>query len=210
MGYIYKIVNDINDKVYIGKTSSTILRRWKEHLYDVNKRKNEKRPLYAAMQKYGIDHFDIVEIEKCDNEIINEREIYWIQYYNSFYNGYNATKGGDGSFYINVEDILNLWQDGKNIREIHNITGYDCQTITNHLENYGITAIERQIRGHDYHRKSVAMLDKNTEEILKIFSTTQETELFLGKPMSHRHVQEVCTGKRKTAYGYKWKYVKDL
>ncbi len=210
MGYIYKISNDINNKVYIGKTLASISERWKEHLSDMDKRKNEKRPLYAAMRKYGTSHFHIEEIEQCSNDIINERECYWIDFYDSYGNGYNATKGGDGKPYADVEAITTLWNEGKNIKEIHDITGHDHQTITNHLNNYGITAEQRQKRGRDYQRKAVAMLDKNTEEILQTFDTTHEISDYLGKTMASRHVYEVCNGQRKTAYGYKWKYLKDL
>ena len=63
MAYIYKIINDVNDKIYIGKTECSIEKRFKEHCKDAFKERNEKRPLYAAMKKYGIDHFHIEEIE---------------------------------------------------------------------------------------------------------------------------------------------------
>lgn len=210
MGYIYKITNDINNKVYIGKTLASISERWKEHLSDMDKRKNEKRPLYAAMRKYGTSHFYIEEVEQCSNDIINERECYWIDFYDSYSNGYNATKGGDGKSYADVEAIITLWNEGKNIKEIHDITGHDHTTITNHLINYGITAEERQKRGRDYLRKAVVMLDKNTDKVLRVFEMVADTEVFLQKPGGRRHVSEVCNGKRKTAYGYKWKYLKDL
>ena len=93
---IYIITNDINDKVYVGKTMHSIEKRFKEHCKDSKKERNEKRPLYNAMNKYGIKHFKISLLEECDSENAEEREIYWIEYYNSYKNGYNATKGGDG------------------------------------------------------------------------------------------------------------------
>ena len=74
MSYIYKITNDINNKIYIGKTDFSIEKRFKEHCRDACKTRNEQRPLYAAMQKYGIDHFNITLIEETDNPDI--REIY--------------------------------------------------------------------------------------------------------------------------------------
>ena len=58
-GYIYKITNLINQKAYIGKTTSTIEKRWKEHCQDYKRRQYEKRPLYDAMNKYGIENFSI-------------------------------------------------------------------------------------------------------------------------------------------------------
>ena len=59
MAYIYRIINDINSKVYVGKTENPIEKRFKEHCVDAFRDRNEKRPLYAAMRKYGIEHFHI-------------------------------------------------------------------------------------------------------------------------------------------------------
>lgn len=47
------------------------------------------------MKKYRIDNFNIIELEECENGLLDEREIYWISYYNSYNNGYNMTTGGD-------------------------------------------------------------------------------------------------------------------
>ena len=80
-GYIYKITNDINDKVYIGKTLQSIEKRFNEHLKDSDRRRYEKRPLYNAMNKYGISHFSVSLVEEVPIEQLNEREIYWIQQY---------------------------------------------------------------------------------------------------------------------------------
>ena len=58
MGYIYKIVNDINGKIYIGQTTRTIQERWKEHIKEsLGTRANH--PIYRAMRKYGNEHFQI-------------------------------------------------------------------------------------------------------------------------------------------------------
>ena len=76
MAYIYKITNQINGKIYIGKTLKTIEERFKEHCNNYKKERNEKRPLYSAMNKYGIKNFDIQEVEKCNDKNVNEREKY--------------------------------------------------------------------------------------------------------------------------------------
>ena len=102
MGYIYKITNDINNKVYIGLTDlDNPIDRWTKHISEYNAaRTYTKRPLYDAMYKYGIEHFHFEIIEKTDN--LQEREQYWIKYYRSYIGfddckGYNATLGGEGS-----------------------------------------------------------------------------------------------------------------
>lgn len=92
MAYIYKIVNKINNKIYVGNTMISIEKRWKAHCSDYKEKKYEKRPLYAAMKKYGIDNFYIEEVEQCSFEEVDEREKYWIEYFGSSKYGYNATK----------------------------------------------------------------------------------------------------------------------
>lgn len=92
MAYIYRIVNDINDKIYIGKTQFSIEKRFRQHCKDSQRQQCSKRPLYNAMKKYGIQHFSIELIEETNNP--EEREKFWIKQYNSYKNGYNATLGG--------------------------------------------------------------------------------------------------------------------
>ena len=95
MGYIYCITNLINSKKYIGKTTSTIDERWKEHCQDYKKERCEKRPLYDAFNKYGIENFKIECLEEIkDNNLLSNKEIYWInelQTYGSPYYCYNVT-----------------------------------------------------------------------------------------------------------------------
>lgn len=75
MAFIYKIVNDINDKIYIGQTSFSIENRFKQHLKDSEKNlTTEKRPLYNAIREYGKEYFKIELIEETDSP--NEREKY--------------------------------------------------------------------------------------------------------------------------------------
>lgn len=76
MSYIYKIVNDINNKVYIGKTNLSIQERFQQHCRDYKKITEQHRPLYQSMAKYGVEHFHIELIEKCLPTQANEREQY--------------------------------------------------------------------------------------------------------------------------------------
>ena len=63
-------------------------------------------------------------IEECLPTDINEKEIYWIEYYGSFKYGYNATIGGDGTHYADYDLIFSLWNEGKLLKQIVEITGY--------------------------------------------------------------------------------------
>ena len=203
MAYIYKITNDINGKIYIGKTYNSLNQRFREHCSDRLKKGHEQRPLYSAMNKYGVEHFHIDLIEETD--VPEEREKYWIEYYGSFKYGYNATLGGDGRPYVDKDLIIGLWNQNKTIKEIHNITKYDTKTIRKYLHLNDISTQEITLRGYAFQGKTVAKVDKNTNEILEVFSTSGEAGKSIGK--TGQHIRDVCLGKRKTAYGYKWKYI---
>lgn len=209
MAYIYKITNNINQKVYIGKTLGTVNHRFRGHISDCYNRDWENRPLYRAMKKYGVDNFTVETIEECSEEDSSNREEYWIQYYNSFIDGYNATRGGDGKRYADYDLIVKLYNQGKNNREIRELTNYDGYTITRALENYGITEAERKQRGWQNSYKAVVMLDKNTLEELQVFESQSAAERFLGIKPGSSHIASVCKGKRKTAQGYSWKYLNE-
>lgn len=92
---IYKITNKINSKCYIGQ-SNDINRRWRQEL-SPNAKLNPH--LARAFEKYGTDNFEFEIIEECQRELLNEREQFWINLYNSSDKnfGYNKTLGGDGN-----------------------------------------------------------------------------------------------------------------
>lgn len=205
MAYIYKIVNDINQKIYIGKTDFSIEKRFKEHCKDAFKQHTEKRPLYAAMQKYGIEKFHLELVEETNNP--EERETYWIEQYGSFKYGYNATKGGDGKHYCDYDLIYDLYQEGKTIKEISSILHYDKKTCQRALDKFNVSKEIRLQRKIQKDQKSVLQLDKTTKKIINIFPSIAEAYKSLGKQHSG-HIAAVCNGKRKSAYGYCWKYNK--
>jgi hypothetical protein len=213
MGYIYKITNDINDKVYVGKTClPTIEQRFAEHLRDAKKPQLEKRPLYRAINKYGAEHFAISLIGEYPDEELNDYEIYWIGYYNGYTCGYNATKGGDGKMYLDHDAILARLKEYPYPIQVAN--EFNCSSdmvrqiaTSNNIQvrNYGI----------DQNKQPVCMIDKNTNEVLKIFDSAVDGAKWCvdnGKASGipdGTHIVAVCKNtNRKTAYGYKWKYVK--
>ena len=95
---IYKIKNKINGKVYIGK-SINIKRRWIQHRGHFNKNNKRKSYFERSWIKYGEDNFEFSIIEIIENNnLLNDREKYWITYYksNNPKYEYNVSKGGDG------------------------------------------------------------------------------------------------------------------
>lgn len=93
---IYKITNKINKKVYVGKTTKTIEERFKKHIQ--NAKNGVKTHFYNAIRKYGEENFEIEIIEDgiLNEDILNEKEKYWIKTLNSQIDGYNIAEGGNG------------------------------------------------------------------------------------------------------------------
>ena len=70
MGYIYKITNTLNNKIYIGQTITSILKRFSSHISDA-KSGNSTMAIHNAMNKYGYDKFHIQEIVRVQNDDLN-------------------------------------------------------------------------------------------------------------------------------------------
>lgn len=206
MPYIYKITNDINDKVYIGKTTTTIEERWKIHIKDSQKERYKDRILYRAINKYGIEHFHIELIEEVDSSVLNDCEIYWINYFNSFHNGYNATKGGDGNSYLDYELIFQTWQKVHSLKRTAELNGCHKESVRKILSIYNISAEEIDKDRLQQISKPVIQLDKDTEEIINIFPSIKSACIALGKLKGKDNISRVCKGVHDTAYGYKWKF----
>lgn len=94
MGFIYKIVNKTDNKIYIGQTRGDLNERWRNHM----RKTSNCRYLSNALQKYGKENFDFKMIIVCFDEDLDYYEKEYIQKYNSLVpNGYNLKKGGNAS-----------------------------------------------------------------------------------------------------------------
>lgn len=211
MAYIYQITNDINGKIYIGKTEFSIEKRFKEHCQDAFRDRNEKRPLYAAMRKYGIEHFHIELIEETDNP--EEREVFWIENKRSFKNGYNATVGGDGKKYIDYDLVISSYKEIKSIVDTAKALNISADSVSNILRQNNISIISSSKVNLNKYGKITNMYSLDGE-FLKSFSSTNEAAQYMidnnltncKKTTIKQHITEVCTGRRNTAAKYKWKY----
>ena len=92
-GLIYKLTSKTSKKSYIGKSMEY---RFETRIADHSQDFSDTH-LGRAKKKYGWNDFEIEIIEKgIPKEKMSEREIYWIEYYDTFHNGYNSTRGGEG------------------------------------------------------------------------------------------------------------------
>lgn len=168
---IYKITNKVNGKCYIGQ-SINIASRWKRHkntAYNPNDESYDN-PLYQSFRKYGIENFSFEILEECSKELLNSKERYWIQYYNSYNNGYNQTDGGSEKFWsgkLSKEQIVEICELLKmgNLTQQEIANKYNTSQQIVDLINRGISYV---LEGYtypirSYHKKIAYCIDCGKE-----------------------------------------------
>lgn len=214
MGYIYKIENQITHKQYIGKTLFTIQRRWNQHKYNSTVDVLQRYSLYRDMRKYGIENFTIEQVEKVDDPFeLSDREIYWIAFFDTYYNGYNNTLGGDGGILHDYNTIWELWQQGYKIKEISDIMDCYDQVVRTVLDNHHVSTEERlersyndQIASHEPYCRKVEKVDIETKEVLEIFNSVSEAAQSI--KMDSSSLSKICK-KNGITHGFMWRYAND-
>lgn len=141
VGNIYIIKNKVNDKVYIGQTTMTVHERFMVHLKPSTQKIKRNYKLYNAISKYGRENFYVETLESnVPLEELNEREIYYIALYNSYYQGYNSTKGGDGRIINKIENediLLSLAKSGMKAEDIAKQLNVNKATVFRTLHKLG-------------------------------------------------------------------------
>lgn len=130
---IYKYQNKINNKIYIGKSIDIKQRQYNHKSSAYNEKANDyDAQFHQAIRKYGLENFDyevIAELtpEEYTPQLLAELEKFFIKYYNSYKEGYNATEGGEDEFSNNRVHkgesngrALLTEEDVKYIRECYN------------------------------------------------------------------------------------------
>ena len=141
-GFIYKITNTINSKSYIGQTIQNVKERFYQHCATKCSKAVSNMAIHRAIKKYGKSNFTVEVIEEIDSANLNDRERYWIKYYNSYNNGYNSTKGGQEGCKpfkdLDVESIIKEYNIGKSLRTLGTIFKVDKQTIKDLLIRHNV------------------------------------------------------------------------
>jgi len=209
MGFIYKITNKQTGKVYIGQTAITIDRRWQQHLYNSYNHRNDKGKdeynyaLHRAIRKYGEEGFIIEVVEECDNLLLSEREKFWINKYNSYYDGYNETMGGDGQLKYNYDEIADFYLAHNN----------SLLETTQHFHIYDqVVYCALQAKGIDYKNlKNTAPKKKHNKKIRcvetgDVFNKITDIDIWLNKK-AHGNIRRCLNGVTEKAYGYHWEEI---
>lgn len=225
-GYIYKIYNDVNDKLYIGQTITTLSIRFNQHKGDAKRGNNDHNLLHRAMIKYGIEHFHIEQIYNYKSinkrnliELLNEKERYYISLFNSVRpNGYNISPGGNNknpSSYIGVDvyDLnCNYIASCENVYIASAITGVHVDAIRQcYLKKNQKSGQYIFVKSGDKPNipsviiKKVEQYNLDYSLCLHTYENAKIASEETGIP--HSNIINCCNGKRyATTGGYRWKY----
>lgn len=206
---IYIIKNDYNNQVYIGKTTTTMEKRRRQHLSQLN----DGSAIHKAILAHGVEHFtwEIVESGIETQEELGEREKYWINYFDSYYNGYNMTKGGEGGNGTHAANLKKWRKENPDKMEnnIKNLLKWQQEHPEEVKEN-NLKAAEtrRKKYGKDITKKANESSRKKVKciETEEVFNSVTEAALACGSKCS-AHIGQVCNGKRKTAFGKHWEWI---
>lgn len=185
---IYCIRNIVNNKVYIGE-SIDIYRRWHEHMQDLRDGVHDNVHLQRSWNKYGEENFEFNIVEKCEENVLFEREKYWVKYYDAFKSGYNQTEGGEGCFGYKHND--------KTKEKMKKIKSEQFQDIKNR---------EKLSKAHEFESRAIYQIDFDGK-VVKQWPSANWAAKILG--FSQTRIYEALNHKcrKKTYGGYIWVYV---
>jgi group I intron endonuclease len=195
-GKIYKITNIENNLIYIGCTINSLDKRFYEHLYRCFKT-DYKSKLYNSMKKYGQENFIIELIEECDLSVIYETEKKYIEQYDSYNNGLNATLGGEGCLgYTHSPEIRQKISENTKNGNSHKGKTYE--------ELYGDKADEEREKRRMSVKKGWGSMSKNEKEqrVNNLRTSVQKKNTKYG-------VELITELKNKINNGAKFKEIKE-
>lgn len=197
-----------NGKRYIGITSQLLYKRFHNGLGYKNSPKMDN-----AINKYGWENIEhIILEENLTKEEALEKEKYYIKKYNTIDDnfGYNISTGGEGNNKYSHREIIDLWNEGKNIKEIMEELECGRGTVQNALRVNGISSddtLKRKVDNQRINSRKVKQYDLSGK-YLKTYNSCGEACSSNGWINKGRgsEIRRVCNGKRPTARGYLWSW----
>lgn len=227
---IYRCLCTANNKSYIGQSVNVRIRkRTHERLLENNKHKNIH--LQNAYNKYGKECFKWSVLEYCDKEKMDEREMYWIKYYDSYSNGFNRNKGGqyacDYEKAIKHKETVSAcmfqyWQNADDKRKefsermkgrnnpMYGKRGKLSPSYGRHGNNNSMLGKHQTEQAKELNReKHLGLKNKNAKPIICIETQTfyeSQGDAKRKTGIDDTSINKVLRQVKKTAGGYHWRY----
>ena len=220
MGYIYKITNKINNKMYIGQTITTIKERMYKHYSNAKK---ATTGIDFAIGKYGKENFIVEEICSCPNEDLNDLERFYIAKFDTYNTGYNLTIGGQDSttaLNLNEQEVISKYLEIKNVNKTAEYFKCCNKVISRILHKNNINVlhnnnIQNLTKGHCFKENEKVKAVKIIE-LDKDFPSLKECAQWLidnnyskanSMEMARKSLSRVLTGERKSYCKLHFKYL---
>ena len=206
-GLIYKYTSP-SGKCYIGQTTNEVYRRrmW----FSTGRYTGGRSKIDRARKKYGPENFRYEVIFRkiypnieAATEDLNKWEVYYIEYYNTYSNGYNSTKGGDGSRgYLPSKDVLEKISKALKGKRKPKDFG---NKVSNRLKGKNKSSTHREKLSESKKNSGHKILQYSLSgEYIKTWSNIDTVAKTL--KVSRESIAGCCRGKSKTAHGFIWRY----
>lgn len=187
---IYGIKNLVNEKMYVGQAIN-IYKRWKDHIDDLDEDKHYNLHLQRSWNLYGKENFDFFILEECSQEDLNQKEIFYVDKFNAYTNGYNQTRGGDGSLgYRHSDDVIEKM----------------CQIQQERFQDISNREIMRN--AHEFESKPILQIDFNGNVVSEWSSANWAAKMLNLNVIAITNALK-CRQRKKTYAGYIWIYACD-
>ena len=216
---IYKIINLVNGKLYIG-SAINIKARWINHKSKLLLKKHHSIKLQRSWNKYGEENFKFEIIEECDKYKLIEREQHYIDLYNSYNNGYNCSPKSYSCLGIKRSNETKIKMSQSQIGNKNNLGKKRSQKTKDTLSKSLTGNTNRKGRKHS--NKTIQLLREqrigrnsssyNSTPILQYdlqnnFIKEWRDLISLKDSGFHSgHISECCRGKLKRYSGFIWKF----
>lgn len=236
-GIIYKATSKTSGKIYIGQTTTSLNNRISNHKHKALYNIDLKNHFHNAIRKYGIDDFiwEVIDTAQ-DYKTLNEKEQYWINYYDSINNGYNILKGGQdiqantqkfllacGSKYFYAYKVdgtfLGRFLNQREFAEKYNIANTHISDLLNEKYNScnGIIAIKEEDFTEEKLKEKLKKarntfhpfmaIKIDTQEQFGPFYSIKECQKYFN--FKSNHIGEILNKQRKTQNGYTFRFIEE-
>jgi hypothetical protein len=191
-----------------------------KNIYKNLKKIDAKTDHYKAMNKYGIENFSIEFLGSYEEKILEEKEVEYINIYHSYIkdNGYNATFGGDGKRYLELDEqeIIEKFNELGLAKEVSKHFNCDSSTILYILHKNNIDINPN--KGCDIAKEkcSKPIIQYDTQmNVINTFTSLHDGAKWLKDNSNEiassltfiiQKISLCCKKIRKTAYGYIWEF----